>query len=157
MERALLVACTAQGAVAVSATPRTVALAGRGKTGVALDFGWRCGSPLRKVHCFEFGFSRWGKLPASRRLFPQTVSAPVAASGILTDIFCSLSEPLPPALLLHRPLVLRRLFCHLLGGWQLRNIPTPAQRFHQLYGTGHLLHLQVEERLLRRQQRRLCS
>jgi hypothetical protein len=28
------------------------------KVGGTPDFGWRSGSPLRLLHCFEFGFNR---------------------------------------------------------------------------------------------------
>jgi hypothetical protein len=31
---------------------------GHGKLDVAFALGWRSGSPLRLLHCFEYGFSR---------------------------------------------------------------------------------------------------
>jgi hypothetical protein len=36
----------------------------RRKLVVALNFGWRSASALRLLLCFEFGFSRWGKVAA---------------------------------------------------------------------------------------------
>jgi len=37
----------------------------RGEVALAVGLGWRSGSPVRLLHCFEYGFSRWGHGAAS--------------------------------------------------------------------------------------------